>query len=158
MSSMLISTLSFGITSGSLLELFVGLSEEVLLVVLLELLLFALLEFLLVVLLEFLFAVPELLFVTLLEVVPEFLLTVELEPVFELSVTLLEVVLFLSLLSVLLSSTKFPLEVLSCELSSTTVALLFSTVFTLDEQLQEVEKEIIKILIIAKNIYFFIFI
>ena len=130
----------------------------VLLVVLLELLLFALLEFLLVVLLEFLFAVPELLFVTLLEVVPEFLLTVELEPVFELSVTLLEVVLFLSLLSVLLSSTKFPLEVLSCELSSTTVALLFSTVFTLVEQLQEVEKETIKILIIAKNIYFFIFI
>ena len=130
----------------------------VLLVVLLELLLFALLEFLLVVLLEFLFAVPELLFVTLLEVVFEFLLTVELEPLFELSDTLLEVVLFLSLLSVLLSSTKFPLEVLSCELSSTTVALLFSTVFTLDEQLQEVEKEIIKILIIAKNIYFFIFI
>ena len=130
----------------------------VLLVVLLELLLFALLEFLLVVLLEFLFAVPELLFVTLLEVVPEFLLTVELEPVFELSVTLLEVVLFLSLLSVLLSSTKFPLEVLSCELSSTTVALLFSTVFTLVEQLQEAEKETIKILIIAKNIYFFIFI
>ena len=111
--------------------------------VLLELLLFALLEFLLVVLLEFLFAVPELLFVTLLEVVPEFLLTVELEPVFELSVTLLEFVLFLSLLSVLLSSTKFPLEVLSCELSSTTVALLFSTVFTLVEQLQEAEKETI---------------
>ena len=130
----------------------------VLLVVLLELLLFALLEFLLVVLLEFLFAVPELLFVTLLEVVPEFLLTVELEPVFELSVTLLEVVLFLSLLSVLLSSTKFPLEVLSCELSSTTEALLFSVVFTSVEQLQEVEKETIKILIIAKNIYFFIFI
>ena len=130
----------------------------VLLVVLLELLLFALLEFLLVVLLEFLFAVPELLFVTLLEVVPEVLLTVELELLFELSDTLLEVVLFLSLLSVLLSSTKFPLEVLSCELSSTTVALLFSVVFTSVEQLQEVEKEIIKILIIAKNIYFFIFI
>ena len=150
MSSMLISTLSFGITSGSSLELFVELSEEVLLVVLPELLL--------VVLPEVLLVVPELLLVTLLEVVFEFLLTVELEPVFELSDTLLEVVLFLSLLSVLLSSTKFPLEVLSCELSSTTVALLFSPVFTLVEQLQEVEKETIKILIIAKNIYFFIFI
>lgn len=157
MSSMLISTLSFGITSGSLFELFDGLFG-VLLVVLLELLLFALLEFLLVVLLEFLFAVPELLFVTLLEVVFEFLLTVELELLFELLDSLPDTVLLLSPSSELLPSSAFPFWALSCELSSTTVALLFSPVFTLDEQLQEVEKETIKILIIAKKIYFFIFI
>ena len=150
MSSRLISTLSFGITSGSLFELFEGLLFGVLLVVLLELLLFALLEFL--------FAVPELLLVTLLEVVFEFLLTVELELLFELLDSLPDTVLLLLPSSVLLPSSAFPFWALSCELSSTTVALLFSTVFTLVEQLQEVEKETIKILIIAKNIYFFIFI
>ena len=150
MSSRLISTLSFGITSGSLFELFEGLLFGVLLVVLLELLLFALLEFL--------FAVPELLLVTLLEVVFEFLLTVELELLFELLDSLPDTVLLLPPSSVLLPSSAFPFWALSCELSSTTVALLFSVVFTSVEQLQEVEKEITKTLIIAKKIYFFIFI